>query len=171
MTTALEQPKAGLKPWEAGGPSPNPGGRPPTTGTLREVVELVRANSVPIVQRLIDIATDPRSNPAAAVPAAKILLDRGYGCAPQIVHLTGDVNQDVKRIIIERAGEPAPDALPLITDLPRQVTATVLPPAEHVAPLATQIQEMKDREAKRHNPPGWCGTPKVRPPKVDRRKA
>ena len=66
----------------------NPGGRPKA---VIEVVELARAHTPQAMQTLAEIMTNEGAPPAARVAAASVLLDRGWGKAPQTVEHTGTV--------------------------------------------------------------------------------
>lgn len=72
------------KPFEKG-KSGNPGGRPKQ---LKEFETLAREKSIPVLLRMVDIATTGKG--PAAVMAAKLVLERAWGKAPQpIVGATG----------------------------------------------------------------------------------
>ena len=72
------------KPFEKGR-SGNPGGRPKQ---LKEFETLAREKSIPVLLRMVDIATTGKG--PAAVMAAKLVLERAWGKAPQpIVGATG----------------------------------------------------------------------------------
>lgn len=62
------------------GQSGNPGGRPKVVGPLRD---LAREHTESAVNTLISIMASAEQPPAARVAAAKEILDRGYGKAPQ----------------------------------------------------------------------------------------
>lgn len=62
------------------GQSPNPGGRPKA---VKEVIELAREHTTHAVRRLAELLDDPDGR--VVVAAAKELLDRGYGKAPQAI--------------------------------------------------------------------------------------
>ena len=84
--------------WKAGGPSPNPGGRP---RILHEVRTLAREYTVPAIQALAEVLANPKSPPAAKCQAANSLLDRGWGRAEQSVTArveTTRINLDVLTI-------------------------------------------------------------------------
>lgn len=73
---------AGNPNWRKG-VSGNPSGRPKVTA---EVKDLARQLTAPAMKALGDIVKDADAPPAARVAAAGVILDRGYGKAPQ--HLT-----------------------------------------------------------------------------------
>jgi hypothetical protein len=64
------------------GQSGNPGGRPRVIG---EVQDLARSHTIEAIETLATIMRDDSVSPAARVSAAGILLDRGYGKAPQFI--------------------------------------------------------------------------------------
>jgi hypothetical protein len=66
-------------PWQKGGPSPNPKGRPKQPKTVREVRDLARQHTVQMVEVLARVASNPKSPPAARQAAASSLLDRAWG--------------------------------------------------------------------------------------------
>ena len=66
----------------------NPGGRPKA---VVEVVELARTHTVAAISTLAEVAANHKAPPAARVAAASVLLDRGWGKAPQTVEHTGTV--------------------------------------------------------------------------------
>jgi hypothetical protein len=68
------------------GKSGNPGGWPKA---VKDVIELARQAGPRVIERLIEIVTNPDSDDRAALAAAKILLDSGYGCAPQTIAVEG----------------------------------------------------------------------------------
>jgi hypothetical protein len=81
------------------GQSGNPGGRPKA---VKDVVELARQAGPRVIERLIEIVTKPDSDDRAAVAAAKVLLDRGYGCATQTIALHD--HRQPRAIVIVREG-------------------------------------------------------------------
>ena len=86
------------------GQSGNPSGRPKVAA---EIQVLAREHTEDALKALVDIVNDDEVHPGARVSAATVLLDRGYGKAPQ--HLTGDVAMRYERIerIIVNAGQRA----------------------------------------------------------------
>ena len=66
-------------PWQKGGPSPNPKGRPKQPRSVKEVRELARQHTVQMVEVLARVANNPKSPPAARQAAASSLLDRAWG--------------------------------------------------------------------------------------------
>jgi hypothetical protein len=80
------------------GRSGNPGGRKPLP---LDVVKLCREATPEAVERLVSIVRDTKAPPAAAVRAAEVLMNRGWGTASQTVRLEGEMEHHVKRIIIE----------------------------------------------------------------------
>lgn len=79
MTVANSAGSAPGKPFKKG-QSGNPSGRPKIIGPLRD---LARAHTLDALDTLIEVMKDKASPPASRVAAAKELLDRGYGKAPQ----------------------------------------------------------------------------------------
>ena len=73
--------------WVKGAASPNPGGRPAVLGELREAA---RGYS----QEALEVLASVMRNPEAP-PAARDLLDRGFGKAAQSVEM--DVKVDMAR--------------------------------------------------------------------------
>jgi hypothetical protein len=76
------------------GQSGNPGGRPKAVESL---VELAREFTQLSVDTLVELVGDSKSNAAVRVSAAKELLDRGWGKAPQ----TSNVNVTTKRSALD----------------------------------------------------------------------
>jgi hypothetical protein len=66
-------------PWQKGGPSPNPKGRPKQPKTVKEVRDLAKQFTVQMVEVLSKVALNPKSPPAARQAAASALLDRAWG--------------------------------------------------------------------------------------------
>lgn len=62
------------------GQSGNPGGRPKLIGPLRELAQTHAEDAVSTLAAIMRASDQP---PAARVAAAKELLDRGFGKAPQ----------------------------------------------------------------------------------------
>jgi hypothetical protein len=83
------------------GQSGNPGGRPKANARL---VELAQSQTEAAISTLVGIMTDKGAPAAARVAASGVILDRGWGKAPQTVQ--GDeenpihvVNEIVRRVI------------------------------------------------------------------------
>ena len=70
--------------WQPGH-SPNPSGRPKA---LIEVIELARKHTPEAIAALASIMNNKEAMDSARVKAAEVLLDRGWGKAPQ--HITID---------------------------------------------------------------------------------
>jgi hypothetical protein len=66
-------------PWEKGGPSPNPKGRPVQPKTAKEVRALARTHTTQMVEVLARVAKNPKAPFAARQAAASSLLDRAWG--------------------------------------------------------------------------------------------
>ena len=66
-------------PWEKGGPSPNPKGRPIQPKTAKEVRALARQHTTAMVETLARVAKNPKAPFAARQAAASSLLDRAWG--------------------------------------------------------------------------------------------
>lgn len=81
-------------PWVKG-QSGNPGGKPKGH---KEVQDLARRYTTDAIQTLADICSNPTATPGARVSAAEVLLDRGWGKAPQKIELDG-VNQLPEHVI------------------------------------------------------------------------
>ena len=64
------------------GQSGNPGGRP---AFIAEIQQLARKHTEEAINTLAAIMQDTSLSPAARVSAANVLLDRGYGKAPQFI--------------------------------------------------------------------------------------
>lgn len=73
------------------GVSGNPSGRPKE---YREVVALAREKSAAAIATLAEIMTNTELRESARVKAAEVLLDRGYGKAPQTVNINTDAMSD-----------------------------------------------------------------------------
>lgn len=78
------------------GQSGNPGGRKKLP---EDVVGLARKHTVDAMQVLADILLHSDHDPSR-VRAAEILLNRGWGTAPQVVQIDGEIAH-VKRIVFE----------------------------------------------------------------------
>jgi len=79
------------------GQSGNPGGRPKTLGA---VVELARQHTEEAINKLAMLMRlDDSESRSVQAAAAKALLDRGWGTAPQQIILTGDEEQPLKLAI------------------------------------------------------------------------
>lgn len=86
MAAAKTLPKTAWKKGESG----NPTGRPKD---VYKVSEECRKYGEDVVQRLVHWLNHP--DPRASIPAAKLLLERGYGLAPATVEVTGNLTLDV----------------------------------------------------------------------------
>jgi hypothetical protein len=86
-----------IGPWQKGGPSPNPKGRPKQPKTVQEVRALARQHTVQMVEVLARVANNPKSPPAARQAAASSLLDRAWG-KPASLDLEG-AEQLVIRVV------------------------------------------------------------------------
>lgn len=76
------------KRFQKGQPSANPGGRPKA---VVEVVQYARKHTLTAMNALIRIVKSSESDQRAVVAAAKVLIDRGWGQAPQKIELGGEV--------------------------------------------------------------------------------
>ena len=74
-------------PWVKG-QSGNPGGRPRLPRTL---IELARDNTQAAMDVLLTIMKDESAAPSARAKCAEIILERGWGRAPQEVRVSGQV--------------------------------------------------------------------------------
>jgi hypothetical protein len=83
-----QKPRCGNPNWLKGpdgkGKSGNPNGRP---RVVRQVVALAREHTEDAIETLVKIMMDDKAHTSARVRAAEILLDRGYGKAPQRIEL------------------------------------------------------------------------------------
>lgn len=79
--TAQNSGKQRGKPF-AKGQSGNPGGRPKTSGAVQD---LARALTPDAIKALKEALQDDKLK----VAAAKVILDRGWGCAPQSLEMSG----------------------------------------------------------------------------------
>lgn len=70
----------------------NPGGRP--IGSTRELAELCRQHGPAAVATLLQVMQG--GEPSDQIAACKVLLDRGYGRAPETFRLTGEDGGPVK---------------------------------------------------------------------------
>ena len=68
------------------GKSGNPSGRPRRD---KEVAAIAREHTAEAIRTLLHVMTKPKASDSARVSAAQILLDRGWGRAPQSVELSG----------------------------------------------------------------------------------
>jgi hypothetical protein len=73
------------------GHSGNPGGRPKTVAKVRK---LARKHTAAAVATLAEVMLNPDEKGAARVAAAKELLDRGHGKAPQTMEIDGTVHHE-----------------------------------------------------------------------------
>lgn len=73
----------------------NPGGRPKG---VKEVQDLARRYTTDAIQTLSDICSNPKATPSARVSAAEVLLDRGWGKAPQKLEFEG-INQLPEHVV------------------------------------------------------------------------
>ena len=72
------------------GQSGNPNGRPKQP---KEFKDLVKANTVPALQAVIEIMNDPHTKPNDRLKAAELIIDRAYGKATQPID--GDIQGDI----------------------------------------------------------------------------
>ena len=119
------------------GQSGNPGGVPKAA---KEMIMLARQGCPIAIRRLTALCEDPDSHPLAAVAAAKELLDRGYGRAPQMqpdfvidgVSMNGDgggIPALLLRAHVERR-EPSPSPSSSRRPPPPSSSMPVLTPEE-----------------------------------------
>lgn len=73
--------------WTKGGISPNPSGRPKVD---KEIAALARTYGPELIDRCIVIVRDEDQKMQHRLIALQILLERGYGKAPQSIELTGE---------------------------------------------------------------------------------
>ena len=80
---------AGFVPWPKG-VSGNPTGRPKTPKGLIEACRAATPKALHVLHEIIDrwLAGDSSVNATDAMKAADALMNRGYGTAPKVVHLT-----------------------------------------------------------------------------------
>lgn len=79
------------------GQSGNPGGRPKTNPI---VVELARAHTQEAILKLVELMRlDDEDSRSVQATAAKAILDRAWGTAPQQIILTGDDENPVRYAI------------------------------------------------------------------------
>lgn len=94
-----------LRPF-AKGQSGNPSGRPKVIQALRD---LARAHTGEALDTLVSIMLEAAQPPSARVAAAKEILDRGYGKAPQPMDGDGEggaikLIQTIERRIVKNTG-------------------------------------------------------------------
>ena len=83
--------KRNLRPFQPG-QSGNPGGRPKVYQAVSEYIrQLAGPDAKCYVDKLHQIAVDPHRDTRSRINALEILLDRGYGRAPQEIQLSGSV--------------------------------------------------------------------------------
>lgn len=66
------------------GRSGNPGGKPKA---VKDVVEAAREHSAAAIKALAAVIANPAADERAVVAAAKVLLDRAWGQAPQAIQV------------------------------------------------------------------------------------
>lgn len=79
------------------GQSGNPSGRPKSD---HRIMDLARAHTESAINTLIEIMKDPYARESARVKAAEVILNRGWGCAPQSVDMTTAGEKMENRIVI-----------------------------------------------------------------------
>ncbi len=79
----------------AAGQSGNPAGKPKVTG-IEDVRAIAREWTQLAIETLVEVMSNPDEKGAARVTAAGVILDRGWGKAPQTVVVDGEV--DVARL-------------------------------------------------------------------------
>jgi len=82
-------PASAFKPGQSG----NPSGRPKTPA---ELVELARGYSKEAIKTAGEILRDTMARPADRIRAAELLLDRGYGKAPQDINIGGQADNPLE---------------------------------------------------------------------------
>lgn len=86
--TPRERQLANLRqPW-ARGQTGNPSGRPQI---VRDVAAAAREHTEEAIKTLADALKAKDAPWSSKIKAAEVLLDRGYGCAPQTVNLSGNL--------------------------------------------------------------------------------
>jgi hypothetical protein len=89
------------------GKSGNPGGKPKNPAKvverkiLADIKALAREYARDAIDTLNSVMKDPKAPPAARVSAASIILDRGYGKAPQSVDVKGDVTLTLEQLVLQ----------------------------------------------------------------------
>lgn len=78
------------KPFVAG-VSGNPAGRPKVTN-IRDIRQIARDYTELAIETLVEVCSNPEERGSARVAAAGVILDRGWGKAPQTVVIDGEVN-------------------------------------------------------------------------------
>lgn len=111
------------KPYQPGGPSPNPGGRPKDTPEMKAAKVAARARSPEMIAVLVDVALDTGAKPGERVAAANSVLDRAFGRPEQAIALD-----------VEHKGDPA---------TPELVRAELM---RLLAPLAPKVVESTAEE-------------------------
>jgi len=89
--TGVEKKKARGKPFIAGH-SGNPRGRPKGSGTSKDLRLMAREYTELALDTLVEICGNPDEKGAARATAAGMILDRGWGKAPQTVVIDGEVD-------------------------------------------------------------------------------
>jgi hypothetical protein len=92
--TGREKKKVRGRPFGAG-QSGNPAGKPKVTG-IEDVRAIAREWTQLAIETLVEVMSNPDEKGAARVSAAGVILDRGWGKAPQTVVVDGEV--DVARL-------------------------------------------------------------------------
>lgn len=122
------------------GPGNNPGGRP--KGLERRVRELLGPDIDAIILAMRDIAMSPGFKPRDRIAAAKLIMDRGWGQAREVVDVNIDQTQtnvtlDVKAISLG-------DARKMEALLGRMLGDAAKPGALPPPGITTEAQELLD---------------------------
>lgn len=158
--TTASEPKTRGRPFRPG-ESGNPGGRPRAE---IEVRELARQHGPAIIRRLLRLSRS--KNERVAVAACQVLLDRGYGRAPQSLELTAKEGESLQSVAATTLAISRDDAVAAYRAmLPRAAGANWPPPKSATPTPSAPI------DGERSEPAPEPARVRALPPPGDDRKA